>query len=600
MNQQLLIPSGCQQWIRQPTAIGPSNQFAVSSALAIYIHDSYDFRLQRILAQHNQHLNAVCWSPVDSKLLACATSEQVIKVYNVETEAVVYSAQVPLQEPIKKLCWSTHDESVLLAAAGSTVGSWAYKGGGWRVLHSFKSAVTCMQQSATETRVLAVGCADCSLHLYDLLLHKVVCSVSLAEGVVPCDVHFDPLSKQYLLLLCRNGSMALYGISEEQHALSQMFSLAKQPAAERSAAFVPSQPGNFVSISNKTGVLQLWNVSQQQPLKSIKIGNGPAQSVQFFPGTSKALLTFQDGTVMAYDVRSQEQLWSTQPGHTETIFDCCLHPVDPRLLATCSYDGSVRVWDVASGSCLKTLDVPNSAGRESQPVALYSGVAVKKWQLHTQMSLKVAWHPVDAGLLASSSMDGSVVAFKADGTKVKVLRHAGSTSGLAWHPTNTFQLATTSEAGPVYVWDLKLAGDSCLLQTLAGHSKRSFSVAWSPLLSGLLLSGSDDATARVWDVQSGTCVALLLGHVTEVRALCWHPEVPWLVFTGSWDSTIRAWDIRSRACLHVCNHHHGDVYGWLCRLTIHKSQRTAVTKTQVHLRVAKRHTSAAPRHTFGL
>jgi WD40 repeat protein len=70
--------------------------------------------------------------------------------------------------------------------------------------------------------------------------------------------------------------------------------------------------------------------------------------------------------VMAYDVRSQEQLWSTQPGHTETIFDCCMHPVDPRLLATCSYDGSVRVWDVGSGTCVKTLDVPNSAGRESQ------------------------------------------------------------------------------------------------------------------------------------------------------------------------------------------------------------------------------------------
>jgi hypothetical protein len=174
MNQQLLIPSGCQQWIRQPTAIGPANQFAVSSALAIYIHGSDDFRLQRILAQHNQHLNAVCWSPVDSKLLACATSEQasalripklischdtssarsmlrllivhlftvhhawqrcynslftptrhqptavthaqacllarlsllqVIKVYNVESEGVVYSAHVPLQDPIKKLCW---------------------------------------------------------------------------------------------------------------------------------------------------------------------------------------------------------------------------------------------------------------------------------------------------------------------------------------------------------------------------------------------------------------------------------------------------------------------------------------------------------------
>ncbi|KAF6263073.1 hypothetical protein COO60DRAFT_535727 [Scenedesmus sp. NREL 46B-D3] len=105
MNQLLLIPSGCQQWIRQPTAIGPCDQFAVSSALAIYIHGSDDFRLQRILAQHNQHLNAICWSFVDSKLLACATSEQVIKVYNVESEGVVHSAQVPLPDQIKKLCW---------------------------------------------------------------------------------------------------------------------------------------------------------------------------------------------------------------------------------------------------------------------------------------------------------------------------------------------------------------------------------------------------------------------------------------------------------------------------------------------------------------
>jgi hypothetical protein len=30
---------------------------------------------------------------------------QVIKVYNVESEGFVYSAQVPLQDPIKKLGW---------------------------------------------------------------------------------------------------------------------------------------------------------------------------------------------------------------------------------------------------------------------------------------------------------------------------------------------------------------------------------------------------------------------------------------------------------------------------------------------------------------
>lgn len=81
-------------------------------------------------------------------------------------------------------------------------------------------------------------------------------------------------------------------------------------------------------------------------------------------------------------------------------------------------------------------------------------------------------------------------------------------------------------------WDLNIEGDDCLLHSLVGHAKRSFSAVWSPLQPHLLLSGSDDATARVWDTRSGNCVALLAGHKTEVRALCWHTELPWLVLTG--------------------------------------------------------------------
>lgn len=60
--------------------------------------------------------------------------------------------------------------------------------------------------------------------------------------------------------------------------------------------------------------------------------------------------------VMVYDVAAREQLWCTQPGHTETIFDCCCAPgASAHLLATCSFDGTVRVWDVTTNSCVKTL-----------------------------------------------------------------------------------------------------------------------------------------------------------------------------------------------------------------------------------------------------
>lgn len=43
--------------------------------------------------------------------------------------------------------------------------------------------------------------------------------MKLDEAAVPCDLQFDPLSKAYLLLLCSNGALALYGISGEGNSL---------------------------------------------------------------------------------------------------------------------------------------------------------------------------------------------------------------------------------------------------------------------------------------------------------------------------------------------------------------------------------------------
>lgn len=99
---------------------------------------------------------------------------QAIRIYSLESDAAVYSSHFPYTDTVSSLCWATHDESMLLAAAGSTVSFWPYKvTAEWKALHSFKAPITCMQQSATELRLLAVGCADASLHLFNMLLCKV-------------------------------------------------------------------------------------------------------------------------------------------------------------------------------------------------------------------------------------------------------------------------------------------------------------------------------------------------------------------------------------------------------------------------------------------
>lgn len=71
--------------------------------------------------------------------------------------------------------------------------------------------------------------------------------------------------------------------------------------------------------------------------------------------------------VLVYDVATHERLWCTQPGHTETIFDCCFAPPGSNadMLATCSFDGTVRVWDAATHTCIKTLDTKTPGREES-------------------------------------------------------------------------------------------------------------------------------------------------------------------------------------------------------------------------------------------
>lgn len=66
-------------------------------------------------------------------------------------------------------------------------------------------------------------------HVVAVLLLQVVCTVKLDEAAVPCDLQFDPLSKSFLLLLCSNGAISLYGINEANNSMD-LVSLLTKPA----------------------------------------------------------------------------------------------------------------------------------------------------------------------------------------------------------------------------------------------------------------------------------------------------------------------------------------------------------------------------------
>ena len=82
-----------------------------------------------------------------------------------------------------------------------------------------------------------------------------------------------------------------------------------------------------------------------------------------------------------------------------------------------------------------------------------------------------------------------------------------------------------------------------LVRTLSGHSGGVYTVAVTPD-GRRAVSGSDDETLKVWDLESGAELTTLRGHSKLVRAVAVTPDGRRAV-SGSWDRTLKVWDLAS-------------------------------------------------------
>lgn len=97
------------------------------------------------------------------------------------------------------------------------------------------------------------------------------------------------------------------------------------------------------------------------------------------------------------------------------------------------------------------------------------------------------------------------------------------------------------------VWDL---GRGICLGQLKGHNAY---VTCAHMDNNLLVTGSMDAAAKLWDLSSldfdeseDYCVQTFESHLREITALHFHNDT---LITGSADKTLRQWDLRSGRCL---------------------------------------------------
>lgn len=239
-----------------------------------------------------------------------------------------------------------------------------------------------------------------------------------------------------------------------------------------------SPDGSKLGSAEVEGTIYLWDLDTGNILRKIK-------SSASFPDFSwssdgKQIATCTKTCLILYDIQTGHCIWK-QRIDSEHLCRILWSPTD-SIIATGASNGTVRLWDAASGKQISEL---------------YD---------HKGNVFEMAWSPDGLFLASGGGSSGSEM--------------------YAEHGTDT----------SIRIWDIR---KQALKYILHGHTGYVADIAWSPD-SAKLASVSLDQTVRIWDPFLGKQIAILEAHTGETRGVSFSFDSEFLV-SRSWDRTLRFW-----------------------------------------------------------
>ena len=306
-------------------------------------------------------------------------------------------------------------------------------------------------------------------------------------------------------------------------------------------AFSPD--GKLLASSSIDCTVKVWNTNTGKCLKTFTGKQQWIWSVAYSPDGQTIAIGGEDSTITLWNIHTDER--RVLQGHHFWIWSLAFQPIPPTpnpsafgtslskggkggkggILASASYDLSIRLWDTDTGECLNTL------------------------RGHQHILFGIDFHP-QGEILASASYDYTIKIWDVEtGECLRTLEgHTKSNSSVAFNSDGQF-LASGSGDRTIKLWDVETG--KCL-KTLRGHEQSIRTLKFAPD-KNILASGDNNQVLKLWDVEGGKCLKTWQGYTDFMLTTAISPDGK-LLASGSSDKTVRIWDLKSEKLISTGTH----------------------------------------------
>ncbi|KAI9079183.1 hypothetical protein K1719_038909 [Acacia pycnantha] len=307
-------------------------------------------RLSVALSGHTKAVNAIQWSPTHAHLLASAGMDHLVCIWNVwnrdQKKARVLNFH---NAAVKDVKWSQQGHSLLSCGYDCKSRLIDIEKGFETQVFSEDQIVGVIKFHPDNSNLFLSGGSKGHIRLWDIRTGKVVHSFNRNLGPI-LDLEFTISGKQFISSSDVSGSnvsensIIVWDVSRQVPLSSQVYVEAYTcPCVRRhpyESTFVAQSNGNYIAIftSNPPFRLNKYKRYQSHGVSGFPIKcNFSLDGKRLASGSS-------DGCIYLYDYQSSNIVQKIKTSDQACI-DVAFHPVIPNAVASCSWDGSISVFE---------------------------------------------------------------------------------------------------------------------------------------------------------------------------------------------------------------------------------------------------------------